>query len=86
MFKRTKVFAVNPQIKLVELTSRDKTLVRFPNGSLWSFDRRRIAMEEAIAEFDDLMFQFGRGRQRYRVIVTTKRTRLLLLRFKLWYL
>lgn len=62
MFKRTKVFAVNPQVKMQKLVSRDNTLVRFVNGSLWSFDRQRIALAEALAEFDDLVFQFGKGR------------------------
>jgi hypothetical protein len=62
VFKRTKVFAINPQIKMQKLDSRDQTLVRFANGSLWSFDRRRIALEEALADFDELIYQFGKGK------------------------
>lgn len=62
VFIRTKVFSVNPQVHMQNLDSRDDTLVRFANGSLWSFDRQRIALAEALNEFDDLMFQFGKGR------------------------
>jgi hypothetical protein len=68
-----------------KLESRDNTLVRFVNGSLWSFDHQRIALAEALAEFDDLIFQFGKGRwsmmeRRFKQI------RFLFLRLDLWYI
>jgi hypothetical protein len=61
IFKRTKPFSVSPQLKIEPLNSDDTSLHRLRNGSLWSVDRQRLALKQALADFDELCHDLGHG-------------------------
>lgn len=61
IFKRTKPFVISPHLKMEPIESADTSLHRFQNGSRWSIDRQRMALDEVLAEFDDELYNITRG-------------------------